>query len=249
MSAQAVRSRFSTPDGRVLLRESAGAGCCAIRGEDEPEIARIRSVHAAGRVAETSSTRRDLLADGQHAVRQRGVPRDAELGAIDDGPSPDRPRRSLPYGSPPVPEIEASISMGLVTPRSLELAGDAQPAVAEILDPGRAEAALRVVGGVEEVGRLQVAVQRAVDGLDARGLDRALDGGDGAAIGRDRAGDVLEGAAEGRDAEVLDLEPDGRLFDIGSDQVPVATEVSVKDMMVFSPRYLTAQQLHAQLDL
>ena len=76
---------------------------------------------------------------------------------------PDRPRRSLPYGSAPAPVICASISIGRVTPRSSSSPRDAQLAVAEVLDLRWSGSALRVVGGVEEVGRLQVAGQRAVD--------------------------------------------------------------------------------------
>ena len=96
---------------RVLLREAQEQAVVRFPAE-EPEIARMRVVTTRGGSRPDVEHEPDLLGHGQRAVRQRRVPRDAELGAVDDGAVPERPRRSLPYGSPPVPEIEASISTG-----------------------------------------------------------------------------------------------------------------------------------------
>ncbi len=62
-----------------------------------------------------------------------------------------------------------------------QVAGDPVVVAADVLDRGRAEGHEREVLGVEEVGRTEVAVARAVRGVDRAGRDRAARRGTGSA--------------------------------------------------------------------
>src|SRR6185312_646332 len=116
----------------------------------------------------------DLLADEETAGLQRLVPLGAELLALDGHPAVEG-ELGLPPGILGLPQPLDGDGDRLRDVTDREVAGHGQLVAARRRDLGALEGELGKLLGIEEVGRLEVAVALLVVGRDARGVDRHLD--------------------------------------------------------------------------
>ncbi|OEI69203.1 hypothetical protein Cus16_1040 [Curtobacterium sp. ER1/6] len=148
-----------------------------------------------------------VVAEREATGLERRVPVHAELGAVDL-------RRRL--GA----ELDLAVAVGgdaaelglqgdvLGDATERELAVD-EHVVAVLADAGRLEGHLRVLLGEEEVTGGEVLVALRLVRVDARDVDRGLEGGVEGVLGRDEGRvEALEGALDLADGEVADREGD-----------------------------------------
>jgi len=129
--------------------------------------------------------------------------------------SSERPRRSRPNGSVAgAAAIVPASSIGCVTPLIVSSSRAFDAVVVEPAELGGPERDLGMTLRVEEVRRLEVAVELLVLHVDARDLGRALEGRRLAA--REGGLEIGEAATKRLDARVRDLERD-----VGVDRISV----------------------------
>ena len=174
------------------------------------------------RMADTSNSRVDLLADEHAAGFEGGVPVDAPVLAVDGGLAlePDALVAVGVDGGAGVLEVDGH---GLGDALDGEVAGDPVVLGVDLLDRGGGEGDLRVGLHVEEVVALEVAVAVGVAGVDAGGLDGQLQVRVGRVLGVEVAGavELVERAADLGDHGVAGDEADpavGRVDGVGAGQ-------------------------------
>src|SRR3954471_21167729 len=148
---------------------------------------------------------RDLVGESRLATRQRVVPADAELVAVDlrlelqaEALAAERIRERVRDDAGDLDGLGVALDRDLAVDRQL---------VAVAADVLRLEGQLRMALGVEEVGRLQMGLEVRVLDLDARDLRGALQGAvdHGRVEVRERAGERARHVVDGKADVRVDL--------------------------------------------
>src|SRR3954447_5344347 len=129
----------------------------------------------------------DVVGQGEPALGQRRVPVEAELRAVDDGLEREAELRVAErILGRALDRAGAGDRLGLALDRQVALDGDVVAVLGEL---ERRELDLRVLLGVEEVRRLQVAGEVLVLDDDRVGVDRAVEVGVAVLVDRELGGE------------------------------------------------------------
>src|ERR1700733_8083161 len=171
MRSRPSNGTTSTPSGASSAAARSSAVLCDA-ARRLPEMVRI-CMGLCGLDRGHADEQLDLVGHEQVAVRERLIPLEVEVAAVDHARELEADALVAPrVGSAFADDAGELDRLGDALDRDLAVETDL--AIIKRLAGGRGERDLRVVLGVEEVGRRQVAVTLRVTGIDARDLDRAV---------------------------------------------------------------------------
>src|SRR5947209_10799414 len=206
------------------LPPEAGFGCEMLAGESRI----LRAPSSELRLDELElDGQLDVVGDGKAALRERGVPVEAELSAVDNRLEREAKLGDVAEGYRRPGDLAASLHCaGVALDRQLAVHDHL---IALAPQRGRAEADLRVALDVEEIGRAEMALEVRVLDHDRAGVHGADELG-GPRIDGQGGVELLEPAAERGYAHVLDGEAGRRVSGIevpGPDRKAGAAEGGV----------------------